>query len=159
MKKLFTIIIIASFAITMQAQDIINTLGLNGSFLVNKNDGTNYLKVDPSGKLNLGAGMQVAYTNGTSITLNDSHYFYGASANSTVTLPKITAANKGRVYIIKNIGITDCTVKTAIGDQIDTLASDDPGLTLGSDDSITVISDGGPGSPGFWNIVSYYDKP
>ena len=61
MKQLFTIIIIASLAHTMQAQDIINTLGSNGSFLVNKNDGTNYLKVDPFGSLNLGGGLSSSY--------------------------------------------------------------------------------------------------
>ena len=43
MKKLLTFIIAASLALTIQAQDITNTLGTNGNFKVNKNDGTSNL--------------------------------------------------------------------------------------------------------------------
>ena len=43
MKKLITLIIVASLALTIQAQDITNTLSATGNFKVNKNDGTTNL--------------------------------------------------------------------------------------------------------------------
>ena len=43
MKKLITIIIVASLALTIQAQDITNKLSATGNFKVNKNDGTTNL--------------------------------------------------------------------------------------------------------------------
>ncbi len=43
MKKLLTLIIVAGLALTIQAQDITNTLSATGNFKVNKNDGTTNL--------------------------------------------------------------------------------------------------------------------
>ena len=40
MKKLFTLLFAASLALTIQAQDITNTLGADGNFFVNKTGGT-----------------------------------------------------------------------------------------------------------------------
>ena len=55
MKKLFTLIIIASLALTIQAQDnIVNTLGPAGKYKVDKSDGTNILNLDYTGDLYLG---------------------------------------------------------------------------------------------------------
>lgn len=55
MKKLFTLIIMASLALTIQAQDnIVNTLGAAGRYKVDKSDGTNILNLDYTGNLYLG---------------------------------------------------------------------------------------------------------
>ncbi len=45
MKKLFTLIIVASLALTIQAQDITNTLSTTGDFKVNLNGGTNLFTI------------------------------------------------------------------------------------------------------------------
>ena len=50
MKKLISLIIVASLAFTIQAQDITNTLGTDGKFYVNKEGGTpNYLTLNSDG--------------------------------------------------------------------------------------------------------------
>ena len=49
MKKLFTLIIMAGLFLTLQAQDITNTLGADGAkFVVNENDGTSLFTVEES---------------------------------------------------------------------------------------------------------------
>ena len=50
MKKLITLLVVASLALTIQAQDITNTLGTDGSFFVNKLGGTpSFLKLSSTG--------------------------------------------------------------------------------------------------------------
>ena len=45
MKKIFTLIIVAGLALTIQAQDITNTITANGLFKVNENDGETMFSV------------------------------------------------------------------------------------------------------------------
>jgi len=45
MKKLITLIVVASLALTIQAQDITNTLGSDGNFYLKDNAGTDLIKV------------------------------------------------------------------------------------------------------------------
>ncbi|ARV08261.1 hypothetical protein BTO05_00885 [Winogradskyella sp. PC-19] len=149
MKKLFTIIIIASFAHTMQAQDIINTLGSNGSFLVNKNDGTNFLKVDPFGKVGIGTDTPTStlevsgsislsnfVTIANSYTMGDSDYtLIGVQTGTlTVNLPEVTSAINGRIYVIKRRDDT-VDISPFTGQSIDGLTT----FTLDAANEFVVI--------------------
>ena len=49
MKKLFILLVVASLALTIQAQDITNTLGTAGSFYINDVNDNEIIKVDASG--------------------------------------------------------------------------------------------------------------
>jgi|GEM_PF-3100045 len=63
MKKLFTFLIVASLAFTIQAQDVTTTLASGGNFKINNNTGSNLLKVDNTfGNLSLGG--ESGYANG-----------------------------------------------------------------------------------------------
>ena len=146
MKKLFTIIIIASFAHTMQAQDIINTLGSNGSFLVNKNDGTNYLKVDPFGKLNLGGGPSSSYLNGgRDLNLVKE----GGSSGITLTAISNGANARARMDFAKANGTIGALSTLVDNDEVSYLTfygHDGSGYHLGASLEVSVDGNVTPGN-------------
>jgi hypothetical protein len=146
MKKLFTIIIIASFAITMQAQDIINTLGSTGSFLINKNDGTNYLRVDPFGKLNLGGGPSSSYLNGgRDLNLVKE----GGSAGITLTAISNGANARARMDFAKANGTIGALSTLVDNDEVSYLTfygHDGGGYHLGASLEVSVDGNVTPGT-------------
>ena len=110
MKKLFTLIIMASLVLTIQAQDnIVNTLGPAGKYKVDKSDGTNILNLDYTGDLYLGgtsgpynARMLNLVKEGSSTGITLTTYKNGGSArsrinfsmaNGTIGSPSILADN------------------------------------------------------------------
>ena len=54
MKKVITLIVMVSLALTIQAQNITNTLGSSGNFVLNDNSGTQVMKVTHTSRLYLG---------------------------------------------------------------------------------------------------------
>ena len=131
MKKLFTLLAIVGLSLTAQAQDITNTLGSGGKFLVQNNTGaTTLLSIDdatgkigmnnaiPNSTLSVTGSLSLSYNAGGNITLNDTHYSYFADNNATVTLPNAGSCS-GRIYIIKALGSGGATVNATSGDTID----------------------------------------
>lgn len=107
MKKIFTLLFIASFAFTssIQAQDIINTLGTNGDFKVDNTTATNLMTIKSNGAtiLNGSISTPAKATLSNAITLNESDHtlICADGGTTTVTLPTITPDIHGRIYIIK----------------------------------------------------------
>lgn len=98
-----------------------------------------------------GVGLRIPVTVlAADATLNASHHcvICNTAANAvTITLPS-TLFHSGRVYIIKRVGASDCTINCANGDLID----DAPSQVLSTSlSSITVVADRNSRT---WHIVS-----
>ncbi len=148
MKKLITLIILASLAFTIQAQDITNKLSATGDFKVNKSDDANIMTIKADGKVGIGTdtpkstldvggtlSLPIVVTIGSTYTMGDSDYtLVGASGTLTVTLPEVTAAIHGRVYVIKRRADA-VTINPFTGQAIDALTT----FTLDAADEFVVI--------------------
>jgi hypothetical protein len=139
MKKLITLIIVADLALTMQAQDITNTLGTNGTFKINEDGGTTIATIKSDGKVGIGTddpkstldvagSVSVSYAGGGSITLDESHYVYGTQDQAVTTLPTAVGI-EGRVYIIKMVTTGTATVQTSNNENIDVAGTTSYSLT------------------------------
>lgn len=146
MKKLFTLIFIASLAFTIQAQDITNTLGAGGNFEINKNDGTNYLRVNQFGKLNLGGGPNSSYFNGgRDLNLVKE----GGSAGITLTAISNGASSRGRIDFAKANGTIGALSTLVDNDEISYLhfyGHDGSGYNLGASLEVSVDGNVTPGT-------------
>ncbi|WP_375236102.1 hypothetical protein [Winogradskyella sp.] len=147
MKQLFTIIIIiGTFANKIQAQDIINTLGANGSFLVNKNDGTNYLKIDSFGRFNLGGGPGSSYINGgRDLNLVKE----GSSSGITLTAISNGANSRARIDFAKANGTIGSLSTLVDNDEVSYLSfygHDGSGYNLGAYLGVSVDGNVTPGN-------------
>jgi len=144
MKKLFTIIIMASLAFTIQAQDITNQLSATGNFMVNKSDGTtNLLKLDYTGDLYLG-GTSGPY-NARMLNLVKE----GSSTGITLTTYKNGNNARSRInFSMANGTIADPTVlvDNDVVSFLDFFGHDGGTFRLGA--SINVNVDGSVVNPG-----------
>jgi len=94
-------------------------------------NGNNYLKT-------LGGRLIARFSTATNYTLTATNHYVAVIATCTNTLPPVSTALDGRVYIIKNVAGTT-TVRPSGADTIDGVAGDD---VLTSNSSHTYISDG-----------------
>jgi hypothetical protein len=116
------------------------------------------LSGDGSGKAPTFAGLittgaeQIAYfETGANITLEATHHMVVANgpANQTITLPKCTAGNKGRVYIVRST-TSQTKLAAATGDQISTATATVGNTGVNKGNAITVVSDG----KALWHVIA-----
>ncbi len=78
------------------------------------------------------------------VTLDTSHYCVICDGGQTLNLPKVTARNRGRVYVVKTLK-SKSTLNAARPDQIEGAAS----LAVKRGGAVTVVSDGS----GNWVVI------
>lgn len=143
MKKLITFIIVAGLALTIQAQDITNTLAENGKFIIIDSQRDNLFTADenanevliygwvtigeedfPLSTLDVRGSISLNLTSSSSSTLGSlSCSFFLTEEDGTVTLPDATNAY-GRFYIIKYIASSGAgNVHTTNSQTIDGVAT------------------------------------
>ena len=145
MKKLFTLVFIANFTFTIQAQDITNTLGAGGNFEINKNDGTNFLRVNQFGNLNLGGGPGSSYLNGgRDLNLVKE----GGSAGITLTAISNGANSRARIDFAKANGTIGALSTLVDNDEVSYLSfygHDGAGYHFGASLKVSVDGNVTPG--------------
>ncbi len=127
MKKLITLIIVASLALTIQAQDnITNTQSATGDFLVNKSDATNYFKVDKDGYIyfpgiadgSVNKNLLIDHTTGKltlgTVVSGIDGLSDGVASNSTVALGLDAGNNGSGAY---NVAVVLDALENATGNN------------------------------------------
>ena len=100
MKKLFTLIIVASLALTIQAQNVTNKLGTSGNFYINDENDNEIIKVDAGGTFHFknevsGSSTQFdMYNAGHNLKINF-YKAYGTPSNLTTVAD---GANLGLLF-------------------------------------------------------------
>jgi hypothetical protein len=85
-----------------------------------------------------GGSMQLPFMRVTSdLTLDETHHFLLADGGPRITLPKAAAENRGRVYVIKNIG-AQVRLQATSPDTIEGTAT----KNIKKGTGMTVVSDG-----------------
>ena len=92
-------------------------------------------------------GVRVAVTpTNKNITLSAAHHVVLCTLKITVTLPKATGADLGRLYVIKNIGKAAVTVAANAADTVDGNKT----TSVAKGEAITVVSDGSD----TWHVIA-----
>ncbi|MBX3628687.1 MAG: hypothetical protein KF908_02015 [Nitrosomonas sp.] len=82
----------------------------------------------------------------TDSTLDASHHCVICHDGPTLTLPKCSPDNRGRIYIVKSIGKKPATLQCDPADKID----DKQSKSVGAGKALTLVSDGEQG----WHIIA-----
>lgn len=114
MKKLITIIITASLAFTIQAQDVTNTLGTNGHFYIKDNSTNQLMKVDGSANMYIGEGI-LGYADHRTLNILET----SGSAGITLSSYKNNSwSARSRVSFYSNGGTVGALTPAVTGNDI-----------------------------------------